>query len=139
MMRNAILTLAAGGIAALVTIPANAAEPKAILESYADVALAAYEDSLETAKALDAAIDALVAKPSAEMLDAAPVSLILKPNAGLPDIENGRAVYRQTAVDFAADVGAMARQGAGAVGGCCGTDDHFIAALRAELDAGPQR
>ncbi len=71
MMRNAILTLAAGGIAALVTIPANAAEPKAILENYADVALAAYEDSLETAKALDAAIDALVAKPSAEMLDAA--------------------------------------------------------------------
>jgi 5-methyltetrahydrofolate--homocysteine methyltransferase len=76
---------------------------------------------------------------TAEMLDAAPVPLILKPNAGLPDIENGRAVYRQTAADFAADVGAMARQGAGAVGGCCGTDDHFIAALRAELDDGTKR
>jgi len=71
---------------------------------------------------------------AAQMLDAAPVPLILKPNAGLPAIEDGRTVYRQEAQEFADHVAAMARLGARAVGGCCGTDNDFIAALRAELD-----
>jgi len=71
---------------------------------------------------------------AAEMLEAAPVPLILKPNAGLPAIVDGRAVYRQEAREFADDVGTMARQGARAVGGCCGSDQNFIAALRDELD-----
>lgn len=70
---------------------------------------------------------------TAEMLAAAPVPLILKPNAGLPDVQDGRAVYGQEAHEFATHVGAMARQGARAVGGCCGSDQNFIAALRAEL------
>ena len=70
----------------------------------------------------------------AEMLVAAPVPLIVKPNAGLPAIENGRPVYRQEAREFADHVGAMARQGAAAVGGCCGSNHAFIAALRARLD-----
>ncbi|MEM1198782.1 MAG: imelysin family protein [Pseudomonadota bacterium] len=43
----------------------------AVVKTYADIALAKYEDSLTTAKALDAAIDALLAKPSAETLKAA--------------------------------------------------------------------
>jgi len=42
-----------------------------ILNNYADIALAGYEDSLTTAKALDTAVDALIAKPSAETLEAA--------------------------------------------------------------------
>lgn len=71
-----------------------------------------------------------------EMLEAAPLPLILKPNAGLPAIEHGRPVYRQEAREFADHVSAMARQGASAVGGCCGSDQNFIAALRAELDRG---
>ncbi len=71
---------------------------------------------------------------AADMIAATNLPLILKPNAGLPDIQDGRAVYGQEASEFAAHVGAMARQGAGAVGGCCGTDKIFIAALRAELD-----
>jgi putative iron-regulated protein len=50
---------------------ALAVEPAAIVKTYSDIALAGYEDSLTTAKALDAAVDALVAKPSAETLDAA--------------------------------------------------------------------
>ncbi len=52
-------------------LPAIAAEPSAILETYSNVALAGYEDSLETAKALDAAIDDLVAEPSEDTLEAA--------------------------------------------------------------------
>jgi putative iron-regulated protein len=42
-----------------------------ILKTYADIALAGYEDALTTAKALDAATDALIANPSAETLEAA--------------------------------------------------------------------
>src|SRR4051794_27657659 len=52
---------------------ANAAEPTAdaVLKTYADIALAGYEDALTTAKALDAATDALIANPSEETLGAA--------------------------------------------------------------------
>ncbi|RYE47599.1 MAG: peptidase [Hyphomicrobiales bacterium] len=52
---------------------ANAAEPNAdaILKTYADIALAGYEDALVTAKALDVATDALIANPSEETLAAA--------------------------------------------------------------------
>ncbi|SMH39142.1 imelysin family protein [Mesorhizobium australicum] len=53
------------------SVSALAVEPAAIVKTYSDIALAGYEDSLTTAKALDAAVDALVAKPSAETLDAA--------------------------------------------------------------------
>jgi putative iron-regulated protein len=42
-----------------------------VVKTYADIALAKYEDSLTTARALDVAIDALIATPSAETLDAA--------------------------------------------------------------------
>lgn len=44
---------------------------EAVLDNYANIALAGYSDSLKTAEALDKAIDALVAKPSAETLQAA--------------------------------------------------------------------
>ncbi len=71
MIRNAILTFAAGGVAVLTAMPASAAGPEDVLKTYADVAQAGYEDSLETAKALNAALRALVDKPSAEALDAA--------------------------------------------------------------------
>ncbi|WP_348641900.1 imelysin family protein [Aureimonas sp. OT7] len=50
---------------------AAAPEPQAVIRHYADMALAKYEDSLTTAKALDAAVDVLIARPSQETLDAA--------------------------------------------------------------------
>ncbi len=63
------------GTAALVsTLGAQAyAAPAAkdVLTTYADIAHAGYEDSLLTAKELQAAIDALVANPSADTFDAA--------------------------------------------------------------------
>ena len=46
----------------------HAAEPVEVLKTYADVALAGYEDSLATARTLDEAIDALIVAPSAETL-----------------------------------------------------------------------
>ncbi len=50
---------------------AQAADATAIVKTYADIAQAGYEDSLAGARALDEAIDALVARPSAETLDVA--------------------------------------------------------------------
>lgn len=47
------------------------ADRGAVLDTYADIAHAMYEDSLTTAKALKTAVDALAAEPSAETLAAA--------------------------------------------------------------------
>jgi len=44
--------------------PAQAADPKQVVETYADIAHAMYEDSLITAETLKTAVDALVSKPS---------------------------------------------------------------------------
>ncbi len=65
-------TLLGATFALLSTSAAFAAtEPAAVIKHYADVAHAKYEDSLTTAKALDAAIDALLAKPGDDTLKAA--------------------------------------------------------------------
>jgi 5-methyltetrahydrofolate--homocysteine methyltransferase len=52
----------------------------------------------------------------------------MKPNAGLPEMVDGKAVYRTSAADFAARVPELARAGATFVGGCCGSNPEFIAA-----------
>jgi len=58
--------------AAVFVLPAKAeTDAKAVIKTYADIALAKYEDSLTTAQWLDKAVDALIAKPSAETLNAA--------------------------------------------------------------------
>ncbi|MHA6691097.1 imelysin family protein [Devosia sp. A449] len=66
------LTLSVAPIAAYAQVPAEAD----VLTSYADIALAGYEDALATAKALDAAIDALIATPSEATLAAAKTAWI---------------------------------------------------------------
>ena len=55
------------------TLPAvaQAADPAAVVGTYADIAAAGYADSVTTAKALQAAVDALIAAPSDETLKAA--------------------------------------------------------------------
>ena len=55
------------------TLPAmaRAADPADVVRTYADIAAAGYADSLATAKALQAAVDALIAAPSEETLKAA--------------------------------------------------------------------
>ena len=50
------------------SVAVHAAEPVEVLKTYADVALAGYEDSLATARTLNEAIDALIVAPSAETL-----------------------------------------------------------------------
>lgn len=62
-----LLCLSVVPVAAYAAAPAEAE----VLSTYADIALAGYEDSLATAKALDVAIDALIATPSEATLEAA--------------------------------------------------------------------
>ena len=50
---------------------ARAADAPAVLDSYADIALAGYSDSLTTAQTLETAIDKLIAAPSENALEAA--------------------------------------------------------------------
>ncbi len=76
-----------------------------------------------------------------------PGPLILQPNAGAPRLEEELALYDQTPGEFAADLAGIVEsaestraghrrhggRATGAVGGCCGTDPRFIAALAQEL------
>jgi len=59
----------------------------------------------------------------------------IKANAGLPKLVAGNVVYDTTAEEFASHFDALIEAGASFVGGCCGTNPSFIAALRARLDA----
>ncbi len=68
------LTIAFGAALASWPVMAQSPDPRAVLAHYADIGQATFEDSLTTARALDAAVAALVAKPSAQTLDAARVA-----------------------------------------------------------------
>jgi len=65
------MLLAALATTALTAIPAFAVEQAEVLDTYADIAAAKYADSLATAQTLQTAVEALLAKPSAEALEAA--------------------------------------------------------------------
>ena len=56
---KATRTLAAAGLCLTFAVTANAQTPAEVVRTYADIAHAEYEDSLITARTLDAAIDAL--------------------------------------------------------------------------------
>jgi len=74
-------------------------------------------DSLETV------IRAMkTARPSARLL--------AKPNAGLPQVVDGRAVYRLGPAALAAFAAKMKALGVAVVGGCCGTTPEHVRAMR---------
>ena len=68
MKRLYFLTTALG---LALAAPAVAVEKSAVLDTYADIALAGYQDSLTTAQRLQSAVEALIASPSPENLQAA--------------------------------------------------------------------
>ncbi|WP_379990639.1 imelysin family protein [Dongia soli] len=69
----ALLLASTAIVAPAMMTPAQAAAPKAkaVLAHYADLAYATYDDSVTTAKALDKAVDALLADPTDKTLAAA--------------------------------------------------------------------
>ena len=54
----------------------------------------------------------------------------IKPNAGLPEVVEDRVVFRTTPAEFAQYVPDLIRAGANFIGGCCGTDQEFVKAIR---------
>ncbi|MDP9591906.1 UNVERIFIED_ORG: putative iron-regulated protein [Shinella zoogloeoides] len=70
-LRAAVFALATATSGLAIGTAHAAADPAAIVKHYAEIAHAKFSDSLDAAKALDAAVDALIAKPSDETLKAA--------------------------------------------------------------------
>ena len=59
------------------------------------------------------------------------VPVIAKPNAGMPVIDDlGNAVYSMAPDEFGVQMKKLKEAGAKVLGGCCGTDPSYIAALR---------
>jgi len=54
----------------------------------------------------------------------------VKANAGLPELVDGRAIYRTAPEEFADFVPALIEAGAAFIGGCCGTSPEFISAIK---------
>jgi methionine synthase I (cobalamin-dependent) len=52
----------------------------------------------------------------------------IKANAGLPEVIDGKAVYKMQPADFGQRVKELIAAGANIVGGCCGTSPAYIAA-----------
>ena len=61
--------------------------------------------------------------------------LWIKPNAGLPELEGDEVVYRVTPQEFGRYVPELIQAGANFIGGCCGTNQDFIAEIRRIVDS----
>ena len=61
--------------------------------------------------------------------------ILIHANAGIPELIDGKTVFRESPTDMAAQIGALTEAGANIVGGCCGTTPEHIAAMRAVVDA----
>lgn len=57
------------------------------------------------------------------------LSFSMKPNAGLPETIDGKQVYTETPEGFAKYSAEFIENGARLLGGCCGSDPKFIAAV----------
>ncbi len=66
-----------------------------------------------------------------EICGSTPLPVVAKPNAGLPDPVTG--TYDLSPEDFAEAMAEAVAAGVSVVGGCCGTDPRYIAALRERL------
>lgn len=76
-------------------------------------------------------------EPIRAMDGAAGTPLSVKPNAGLPEMESGVAVFKQTPEDFARLAPEFLANGVRLIGGCCGSGPKHIEALRAAVDSAP--
>lgn len=53
----------------------------------------------------------------------------IKPNAGLPEVVDGKTIYRLSSEQFASYVPRLVDAGASFIGGCCGTTPEFVRAI----------
>ena len=68
-------------------------------------------------------------EPVRKMAKYATIPILAKPNAGLPELENGRTVYKTTPEEFARVGKELVKAGAAILGGCCGTTLEHIRVL----------
>lgn len=61
------------------------------------------------------------------------VPTIAQPNAGVPVLEDGKPIYKQTPERMADDIPNLIKAGARLIGGCCGTTPDHIRAIRQKL------
>jgi methionine synthase I (cobalamin-dependent) len=61
------------------------------------------------------------------------LGLAAYPSAGQPSLQKGRLTYDATPKDFAEATHEMIAQGVRLIGGCCGTNQHHIAAIAAAI------
>ncbi len=59
------------------------------------------------------------------------VPILIHANAGMPVLEHGKSVFKETPADMAARVKELVDAGANIIGGCCGTTPEHIAAMAA--------
>ncbi len=64
------------------------------------------------------------------LLASSPAPVLVQPNAGLPELVDGKTVFRLGPTPFAEITSCFAAMGARLLGGCCGTTPEHIAALR---------
>ena len=60
--------------------------------------------------------------------------IIAQPNAGIPDLVDGKSVYRETPEIIKPKAEALLKQGVNILGGCCGTGPEHIAMMRKLVD-----
>ncbi len=68
-------------------------------------------------------------EPVRKMAEYATIPILAKPNAGLPELENGKTVYKTTPEEFALVGKELVKAGAAILGGCCGTTPEHIRVL----------
>ena len=61
-----------------------------------------------------------------EIREATDQPIIAQPNAGLPEVVEGKVVYRQTPNSMAERIPDLIAVGANLIGGCCGTNPDYI-------------
>lgn len=70
---------------------------------------------------------------AARLRKATTLPVWIKANAGLPELVDGKSVYRTSAEQFASFAPAVVSAGATFIGGCCGSSPDFIQALKKTL------
>jgi methionine synthase I (cobalamin-dependent) len=60
--------------------------------------------------------------------------LLFQPNAGSPEVTSEGVLYPQQKEQFAQCMAEIVRWGARAVGGCCGTEESYIAEIKRQLN-----
>lgn len=64
-----------------------------------------------------------------ELVSCSSLPILCSPNAGIPVFKDGKTTYSVDKHSFARDALALVEKGASAVGGCCGTNDAYMAEI----------